>query len=80
MNMNNHIKKLIYLTEHSLGKKDVSFLNEKADAYLVKPFNSNSLINLINENISNQIEELEFTQDKVLQFIQNRVKELDSFP
>jgi DNA-binding NtrC family response regulator len=72
--------KKIILTGYPDTSSAINALNEKADAYLVKPFNSNSLINLINENIINQIEELEFTQDKVLQFIQNRVKELDSVP
>ena len=72
--------KKIILTGYPDTSSAINALNEKADAYLVKPFNSNSLINLINENIINQLEEFELTQDKVLQFIQNRVKELDSAP
>lgn len=70
----------IILTGYPDTSTAIEALNEKADAYLIKPFNSNSLVSLINENIINQREELLFTQNKVLKFIQNRVKELDSTP
>ena len=72
--------KKIMLTGYPDTSSAINALNKNADAYLVKPFNSNSLISTINENIHNQQEELDFTQEKVLRFMQNMVKELDSTP
>lgn len=53
-------------------------VNEKADAYLVKPFDAEKLIKVINENIEVQKENLKYTHKKVIEFIKNRVKELDN--
>jgi DNA-binding NtrC family response regulator len=52
-------------------------VNEKADAYLVKPFEAEKLIKVINDNLELQKEDLEYTHKKVIEFIKNRVKELD---
>jgi DNA-binding NtrC family response regulator len=52
-------------------------VNEKADAYLVKPFEAEKLIKVINENLELQKEDLEYTHKKVIEFMKNRVKELD---
>jgi len=52
-------------------------VNEKADAYLVKPFDAEKLIEVIKENLELQKEDLKFTHEKVIEFIKNRVKELD---
>ena len=52
-------------------------VNEKADAYLVKPFDAEKPIEVIKENLELQKEDLKFTHEKVIEFIKNRVKELD---
>ena len=52
-------------------------VNEKADAYLIKPFDAEKLIKVINENLELQKEDLRYTHKKVIEFIKNRVKELD---
>jgi DNA-binding NtrC family response regulator len=52
-------------------------VNEKADAYLVKPFDAEKLIEVIKKNLELQKEDLKFTHEKVIEFIKNRVKELD---
>ncbi|MFH2111131.1 MAG: response regulator [Candidatus Bathyarchaeota archaeon] len=55
----------------------VEAVNRKADAYLVKPFDPDSLLRLIEKNLEEQREELRLTQERVLDFIKNRVKQLD---
>ncbi len=70
-------KKLV-LTGYPDASSAIRAVNERADAYLVKPFDPVELIALIEEHLNLQREELEYTQEKVLEYIQNRVKELDT--
>ena len=70
-------KKLV-LTGYPDASSAIRAVNEKADAYLVKPFDPVELIALIEEHLEQQRAELEYTQEKVLEYIQNRVKELDT--
>jgi len=70
-------KKLV-LTGYPDAASAIKAVNQRADAYLTKPFNPDELIRLIAENIEVQREELKYSQEKVLEYIQNRVRELDS--
>lgn len=70
------MKKLI-LTGYPDAPTAIEAVNQKADAYLVKPFDPEELLKLIAENIKSQKEELKYTQDKVLDYIKSRVKQLD---
>ena len=69
--------KKIMLTGFPDTDSAIQSVNAKADAYLVKPFDPAKLLKIISENLENQKEELRYTQEKVLEFIQHRVKELD---
>ena len=44
---------------------------------MIKPFEPRDLLNQIEIHINQQKEELKYTQEKVLEYIQSRVKELD---
>ena len=70
-------KKLV-LTGYPDAASAIKAGNQRADAYLTKPFDPDELIRLIAENIEVQREELKYSQEKVLEYIQNRVRELDS--
>ena len=70
-------KKLV-VTGYPDASSAIQAVNQRADAYLTKPFDPDELIRLISENIETQREELKYSQEKVLEYIQNRVKELDS--
>jgi DNA-binding NtrC family response regulator len=72
--------KKIVLTGYPDTETAIKSVNEKADAYLVKPFNPENLIRVIAEHLEQQKEELRYTQEKVLEYIRNRVKELDESP
>lgn len=75
-NLSPRTKNLV-LTGYPDTSSAIRAVNEKADAYLVKPFDPAELIDLIDEHLSQQKEELEYTQERVLEYIQNRVRELD---
>lgn len=72
--------KKIMLTGFPDTHSAIKSVNEKADAYLVKPFDPEKLLEIIADNLAQQKEELRYTQEKVLEYIQNRVKELDQQP
>jgi DNA-binding NtrC family response regulator len=71
------MKKLV-LTGYPDTNSAIQAVNQSADAYLIKPFDPIDLIKLIAENIEAQKEEIKYSQEKVLEYIQNRVRELDS--
>lgn len=69
--------KKIVLTGYPDTESAIKSVNEKADAYLLKPFDPNSLVSVIAKHLEIQKEELRYTQEKVLEYIRNRVRELD---
>jgi DNA-binding NtrC family response regulator len=70
------MKKLI-LTGFPETHTAIDAVNRKADAYLVKPFDPELLLELIEQNLKQQEEELKYAQEKVLEYIRTRVKQLD---
>jgi DNA-binding NtrC family response regulator len=69
--------KKIVLTGYPNTETAIKSVNEKADAYLVKPFDTDNFLSVIAEQLFLQKEELRYTQEKVLEYIRNRVKELN---
>lgn len=67
----------IILTGYPDAKTAIDAVNKKADAYLIKPYNPNELLEQIELNIRQQKEELKYTQEKVLEYIKSRVRQLD---
>jgi DNA-binding NtrC family response regulator len=70
------MKKLI-LTGFPETHTAIDAVNRKADAYLVKPFDPELLLDLIEQNLTQQEEELKYTQEKGLEYIKTRVRQLD---
>ena len=70
------MKKLI-LTGFPETHTAIDAVNRKVDAYLVKPFDPEILLELIEQNLKQQEEELKYAQEKVLEYIRTRVKQLD---
>ena len=54
----------------------VQAVNEGADAYIMKPLDPPSLLQKIEEQLKKQKEEQEYSQDKVADFIESRVREI----
>jgi DNA-binding response OmpR family regulator len=55
----------------------VDAVNKGADAYIVKPFDVEKVLKTIQQQLSKQEEERRYSQDKVAEFIEARVRELD---
>jgi DNA-binding NtrC family response regulator len=53
-------------------------VNKGADAYVMKPFDVEKILFAIKEQLRKQAEERQFSEIKIAQFIETRVKELES--
>ena len=66
----------IMVTGYPSMQNAISALNKNADAYLIKPIDIESLLNTVKEQLQLQKNEKEFSEQKVAEFIETRVKEL----
>jgi DNA-binding NtrC family response regulator len=66
----------IMVTGYPSIQNAISALNRNADAYLIKPVNVETLLNMIKEQLQLQEEEKSFCELKVAEFIETRVKEI----
>jgi DNA-binding NtrC family response regulator len=66
----------IMLTGFPTIQNAVTAVNEKADAYLLKPVDVEKLLEIVKEQLRFQEEEKEFSETKVAEFIEARIKEV----
>lgn len=52
-------------------------VNRRADAFILKPFEMEKVLQTIREQLKKQEEDRQFSQDKVAAFIETRAKELE---
>jgi DNA-binding NtrC family response regulator len=70
------IRKLI-ITGYPTLQNAVEAVNRGADAYIMKPFDMEKVLEEIKDQLKNQQKEKRYSQDKVAEFIETRVRELD---
>jgi DNA-binding NtrC family response regulator len=70
------IRKII-ITGYPTLQNAVGAVNKGADAYLLKPFDVEKVLETIKLQLKKQQEEKQYSQGKVAEFIETRVKELD---
>jgi DNA-binding NtrC family response regulator len=68
----------IMVTGYPSMQNAIAALNKNADAYLLKPLDNDKLLNLVKEQLDAQVNELKFSEQKVADFIESRVKELSA--
>jgi DNA-binding NtrC family response regulator len=56
----------------------ISALNKSADAYLLKPVDVEKLLNTVKDQLNAQENEQQFSEQRVAEFIESRVKELST--
>jgi DNA-binding response OmpR family regulator len=56
----------------------ISALNKKADAYLLKPVDIEKLLAMLKEQLQAQEADQQLNEQKIIDFIESRVKELSS--
>ena len=66
----------IMVTGYPSTQNAIEALNKNADAYLIKPVDIEKLISTIKEQLKLQEEERNFSEEKVAEFIESRVKEI----
>jgi DNA-binding NtrC family response regulator len=70
------IRKII-ITGYPTLQNAVDAVNRDADAYITKPFDVERVLSTISEQLKKQEQEKKYSQDKVAEFIETRVRELD---
>jgi ATP-dependent Lon protease len=66
----------IMVTGYPSMQNAISALNKNADAYLIKPVDIENLLNTVKEQLQLQENEKEFSEQKVAEFIETKVKQL----
>ena len=66
----------IMVTGYPSMQNAVAALNKNADVYLIKPVDIEKLLNTVKEQLQLQENEKTFSEQKVAEFIETRVKEL----
>jgi DNA-binding NtrC family response regulator len=68
----------IIVTGYPTLQNAVAAVNKGADAYVLKPFDVEKLLQTIKVQLQKQAEEKTFSEEKIAEFIETRVKELDA--
>jgi len=68
----------IMVTGYPSMQNAISAVNKNADAYLLKPVDVEKLLQMIKEQLYAQEAELKFSEQKVADFIETRVKEIST--
>ena len=66
----------IMVTGYPSMQNAITALNKNADVYMIKPVDIEKLLNTVKEQIKLQEDEREFSEQKVAEFIETRVKEM----
>jgi DNA-binding NtrC family response regulator len=67
----------IIITGYPSVQNAIEAVNRGADAYILKPFDMEKVFETIKEQLKKQEEERKYNQEKVTEFIETRVKELE---
>ena len=68
----------IIITGYPSLQNAVEAVNKGADGYIVKPIKMGELLTMIKEHLKKQQEAGKYTEQKVVEFIETRAKELES--
>lgn len=68
----------IMVTGYPSMQNAISALNKNADAYLLKPVDVEKLLATIKQQLTDQENERKFSEEKVADFIESRVKEVST--
>ena len=67
----------IIITGYPEMQNAIEAVNKGADAYITKPFNMEKVLNTIEEHLKKQEEAKEYDKEKVAEFVETRVMELE---
>ena len=67
----------IIFTGHPDLENAIESVNKSADAYITKPFSVDNLLKTIKEHLKKQKKALKYDEEKVADFVETRVRELE---
>jgi DNA-binding NtrC family response regulator len=67
----------IIITGYPTLQNAIEALNKGADAYILKPFDMDKILKTIKEQLKKQEEERKYSQEKVTEFIETKIRELE---
>ena len=67
----------IIITGYPSLQSAIETINRGADAYILKPFEMDKVLEIIRDQLKKQQEEKKYAQEKVREFIETRVRELE---
>lgn len=70
----------IIITGYPSLENAIEAVNKGADAYIIKPFDMNKLLDMIKEHLKKQEEARKYSEKKVAEFIETRARELEKHP
>jgi DNA-binding NtrC family response regulator len=68
----------IILTGFPALQNAMTAIKKGVDAYLIKPANTNELLKVVKEQLDKQKREMEYSQEKVADYVESRFRELES--
>jgi DNA-binding NtrC family response regulator len=68
----------IIITGYPTLQNAIEAVNKKADAYIMKPFDVDKVLATIKDQLRKQEEEKKYSQEKVAEFIETKVRALES--
>ena len=68
----------IIVTGYPTLQNAISAVNKGADAYVMKPFEVEKILQTIQEQLEKQEEKQSYSEDKVVEFIETRIKALET--
>ena len=68
----------IIVTGYPTLQNAISAVNKDADAYVMKPFDVDKILQTIQEQLKKQEEEKRYSEEKVVEFIETRIKALET--
>jgi DNA-binding NtrC family response regulator len=67
----------IIITGYPSLQNAIEALNKGANAYILKPFDMDKVLKTIKEQLKKHEEERKYSQEKVMEFIETRIRELE---
>lgn len=68
----------IIVTGYPTLQNAIAAVNKGADAYVIKPFEVNKILETIREQLKKQEEEKHYSETSVVAFIETRIKALEA--
>lgn len=70
----------IIITGYPSLENAIEAVNKGADAYIIKPFDMNKLLDMIKEHLKKQEEARKYSEKKVAEFIETRARKMEKQP